>query len=512
MDRKNVLDLLSPEAELFFLKEKSYFNFPLPSYFKFSKLINDISKGIKGKSLCNFYNLFKIIDKDGKEQTRICKPENFSNVNYKLLNNKDGKYAWRPFQIIHPVLYVSLVHEITKEENWKTIRNRFKFLKEKSRVDCMSIPVVSESEKSDKEEQIWQWIDKIEQKSVILGIEFEYLYQTDIVNCYGSIYTHSISWALHGKNFAKINKNNEKLIGNVIDKILRSMSYGQTNGIPQGSVLMDFIAEMVLNYVDAVLTVKLKEIKENYKIIRYRDDYRVFVNNPQIAEEIIKNLTEVLADLGMSLNFQKTRSSNNIIRDSMKSDKLYFIVNQNKSNNIQKELLIINSLAEKFPNSGSVEKKLQNLDKKIDSLKKIDMNIEVLISIVLNIAINNPKSYPVLSSILSKLLDFIEKNEDKQEIMSKIKTRFQKIPNIGYLQLWLQRITLKLNIKSQYDELLCKKVLDEKIVLWNSSWLTESLRNFVNVAQIIDKKEIEKLPAVMRNKEVRLFKIWDYYV
>jgi hypothetical protein len=29
---------------------------------------------------------------------------------------------------------------------------------------------------------------------------------------------------------------------------MQGMNYGQTNGIPQGSVLMDFIAEMVLGF------------------------------------------------------------------------------------------------------------------------------------------------------------------------------------------------------------------------------------------------------------------------
>lgn len=31
------------------------------------------------------------------------------------------------------------------------------------------------------------------------------------------------------------------------------MQYGQTNGIPQGSVLFDFIAEIVLGYADLLL-------------------------------------------------------------------------------------------------------------------------------------------------------------------------------------------------------------------------------------------------------------------
>ena len=55
------------------------------------------------------------------------------------------------------------------------------------------------------------------------------------------------------------------------------MSYGQTNGIPQGSALMDFVAELVLCYIDSLLSEQIEGIeKSEYKIIRYRDDYRIF--------------------------------------------------------------------------------------------------------------------------------------------------------------------------------------------------------------------------------------------
>jgi hypothetical protein len=59
---------------------------------------------------------------------------------------------------------------------------------------------------------------------------------------------------------------------------MQGMNYGQTNGIPQGSVLMDFIAEMVLGYIDERLSECLDK-NMNYHIIRYRDDYRIFTNN-----------------------------------------------------------------------------------------------------------------------------------------------------------------------------------------------------------------------------------------
>lgn len=66
------------------------------------------------------------------------------------------------------------------------------------------------------------------------------------------------------------------------------MRYGQTNGIPQGSALMDFIAEIVLVYCDEKLTKKLESLNiTDYKILRYRDDYRVFSNCSSDLELIL---------------------------------------------------------------------------------------------------------------------------------------------------------------------------------------------------------------------------------
>ena len=100
------------------------------------------------------------------------------------------------------------------------------------------------------------------------------------------------------------------------------MSFGQTNGIPQGSNLMDFVAELVLGYSDHQLSKKLSSINiSDYKILRYRDDYRIFTNSESDAKTLTKLLSESLFELGMSLNSQKTFSSTDIIKSSLKEDK-----------------------------------------------------------------------------------------------------------------------------------------------------------------------------------------------
>ncbi|WP_253844953.1 RNA-directed DNA polymerase [Prevotella intermedia] len=101
----------------------------------------------------------------------------------------------------------------------------------------------SKYQKSHKSASILNWWEEIEQKSISLSVQYKYMFTTDITDCYKSIYTHSIAWALMGKDNAKIKKGEKGYIGNIIDTYMQGMQYGQTNGIPQGSVLFDFIAE-----------------------------------------------------------------------------------------------------------------------------------------------------------------------------------------------------------------------------------------------------------------------------
>ncbi len=245
---KTVLGLKHKKAKDFFLKESSYFSLKLPDYITFQELLNTLDTEISA---------------DRKQKEIDQKVRNTEGVNYKILLSKDGKFAWRPYQIIHPFIYVNLVQSITQEKHWNTIKDCFKSYQQNPKIECHSIPVLDTEENSAKENQIHEWWQKVEQRSITLALEYNHVLHLDISNCYGSIYTHSISWALHTKKEAKKpeNRRKDEFIGNVIDKHIQDMSNGQTNGIPQGSVLMDFIAEMVLGYADSQLTQRLKKKK-----------------------------------------------------------------------------------------------------------------------------------------------------------------------------------------------------------------------------------------------------------
>jgi len=494
---KTILQMGPDEARAFFLKPESYCDLELPNYLVFDNILKNVASYLSGKIISSLY----------KAGTR---PSDFEQVNHLLLNNKDGKHAWRPYELIHPVLYCDLVHTITSEENWRFIIRRFKEFSEQEAVICMSIPVESTQDRKDKEAQIFNWWTRIEQKSIQLALEFEVIAHTDITDCYGQIYTHSIAWALHGKAIAKAKRRDTSLIGNAVDRAIQDMRHGQTNGIPQGTKLMHFIAEMVLGYADILLAEKLRTSglteKEDFRILRYRDDYRIFTHSEHDAEKILKALTEVLIELGLKLNSVKTRIDNEVIRASIKEDKLAWFLRKQSDRGLQKHLLIIHDHARSYPNSGSILRALSDFRRRLDKLdKRNETETLVLISIITDIAFNNPRTYPICAAILSRLLRFLEKSR-QESVLRKICHKFSRIPNTGYLEVWLQRIALPLDISLDLKEPLCKIVTGEKKdSLWNNEWIGSNELCSIMETPILDEKTLEDAKPIIPASEVELF-------
>lgn len=387
------------------------------------------------------------------------------------------------------------------------ILNRFKEFSKNTRIQCLSLPVVSCSDETDKAEQVSHWWHAVEQCSIEFSLDYEYLLETDITDCYGAIYTHSIAWALHSKAEAKKKRGDKSLLGNVIDAHIQDMRHGQTNGIPQGSTLMDFIAEMVLGFADLELSEKIQEASiGDYRILRYRDDYRVFVNNPQDGELIFKFLTEVTIGLGLKLNPAKTKASNDVVRASIKGDKLAWISRKHTEKSLQKHLLIIHDHAVRFSNAGSLVVALNDFHKRISRAKTLIEQPMPLIAIVVDIAYRNPRTYAICAAILSKLMSFLKSADEKENVAKKINAKFAKIPNTGHMQIWIQRVTLPISAELAYEERICKLVAGEAVALWNIEWISgKSLKDAIDVTKIIDREKIAALEPVIPADEVELF-------
>ena len=377
----------------------------------------------------------------------------------------------------------------------------------------MSIPVLPENNQSQKASQIEEWIEEVEKESIRLALDFEYMINTDISNFYGSIYTHSLSWALHTKEVSKLKRNYGDLLGNKIDHQLQATSNGQTNGIPTGSVLMDFIAELLLAFSDNELGKELDVIKDGFKILRYRDDYRIFTHNQKTGEEIIKILSYVLRNIGLSINSQKTCLDNDIIKKSIKPDKWYSSMHSAEESlsvrNFLHELLTVYEIAKIFPNSGSIQTRLGNLYDKyaLNNYDHFIYETKEAVSILSNIAIECPRAIPVVAALISKAIKLMNL-VDKKNLIDRIIRKLKLLPNSGLFEIWIQRIAHPNSITDiQYEEKLCQICVDSNISLFNTTWITE-----VEIKTIIDSGNYVLLPVLnsmdkeISPEEVALFR------
>ena len=501
--QRTILDLGHEKAREFFLCHESYTNMDLPRYFNFSRLLQAID------------NLFQ------KHSFQLSKAGEVEEVNYSMLFNKDGRYGWRRVELIHPVLYVALVRMMTEKKHWAHIQGRFAaFRKHENVVECMSVPVERPPKNKQKLKAltIQNWWNRTEQQSIGLALKYGRVLHTDITDCYGSIYTHSIDWAMHGKEEAKRSKDKHR-IGARIDKAIRDMRHRQSNGIPQGSVLMDFIAEMVLGYADTLIGDAIKDERiGGVQVIRYRDDYRIFAGDESKSDKVMKIIAKIAMGLGMRINSSKTKTSREVIRSSIKPDKLAWLERawlekQQEGISLQKRLLLIHEHAYQHPNAGSLLRALKEFYEMLLSAERMPYDVLPMISIAVDIASRNPRTYPHVSAVISALLGFISDAKERAVVCEQIVCKFRKAPNSGHMETWLQRIVCH-HIRPNLDESLTQiKALGGDISsIWNNGWInSERLKNLLeNSNLIIDKDIMEKMGPVVGMDEIDLFRDMYY--
>ncbi len=497
---KRLVDLPNDEARAYFLKGSSYFNGDLPRYISFEPILSDVAAVLDGGEYAQF---------------KAGSPNDLPNVNYNFIANKDGKFSWRPYELMHPAIYVSLVNVICGETNWASIKAKLKEF-EDGVVECCSAPVMSVDHQTDVATQIKSWWRSVEQRSLTYSLEFSHLLHTDVTDCYGSLYTHSIPWALHGLDEAKKSKGKNSLLGNKIDSHIQAGRYGQTNGIPQGSVLMDFVAEIVLGYVDVQINLELADSKD-IRMLRYRDDYRIFASSDERAESVLKIVSDKLRSVGMKLGVSKTFSCRNVVEGSIKPDKLAGIELQDLGNSnaqtIQKQLLRLHSFGRRFPNSGALRRLVSEFHTRVSRQTAAPDDLDVQVAIATDIAFVSPATFPAVAGILSHLIS-LAPSEEKVRLWTKVREKMARVPYNGYLEIWLQRVTQPkaVGIKLASNEPICQIVNGGSPQLWESSWISnESLRKALEVGKIVV-EDAGEAQEVVQPEEVELFKqnAWAY--
>lgn len=141
--------------------------------------------------------------------------------------------------------------------------------------------------------------------------KYNYFLKLDIQNFFGSIYTHSLTWAIVGdkhcgKNYGK------KILKNTFaaqtDIVEQKGNFNETNGIIVGPEINRIVADIILSQCDFELEILLSKSKYNldlgkdYDIFRYIDDYYIFCKTRDVANTIEDELSGVLETYNLKLN------------------------------------------------------------------------------------------------------------------------------------------------------------------------------------------------------------------
>lgn len=550
----SILDMSGEEALDFLMKHDSYSTSELPEYFDFGGVLDYARKTICNRTLAECLA-------DGED------PEKYSGVNLAINTNKDGKYGVRPLTLSNPFLYYMLARDLCSAESWTKLKECFK-LYQCPKLSACSLPLIKTLDRPESFHNattILNWWKSMEQKSIELSLDYSYMFVTDITNCFGEILPESIAWALSMKDTPHETDTNNALAAN-IQRYLRAMQHGRNRGIPQGSKLFSLIAEIVLGYADMLFTQKVNEACKkgelpadiDYQVIRYVDDYRIFCNDRDYLDKLSYILQEVLEHLNFRMNTSKTKVTSDLIADSIKPDKAFYILNTPivrkmvlpdaegemhykqvyDFNGFQKHLLYIYEFSRKYPNAGQLRTLLSAFSRRLDELFKtvrykvienyfhrqddenppvpkliydhLEENITAMVAIAVQIAADNVSAAHYALRVASQMLDDMHESlsEKKTAIIKSIYKKLRSMPNSAILQIWLQNITHSTDDWSNgepYDMPLCRLVAGRPVEIWNNAWLKDEIAADLPMDTIVKRDTLARTEQVITFKERRQY-------
>ncbi|WP_422343434.1 antiviral reverse transcriptase Drt3b [Parasphingorhabdus sp.] len=160
----------------------------------------------------------------------------------------------------------------------------------------------------------YSFIHKFYESYRYLRAEKKYnkLLKLDISKCFDSVYTHSINWAVFGKEQAKdyLDQSRSTFAGK-FDQLMQFTNHRETNGIIIGPEFSRIFAEIILQKIDRIVEEELLEkgygLRVEYEIFRYVDDYFIFFNDEEVAQKISEILVVELKGFKFTTNAEKRK-------------------------------------------------------------------------------------------------------------------------------------------------------------------------------------------------------------
>lgn len=149
-------------------------------------------------------------------------------------------------------------------------------------------------------------------KYLMLEKKYSSLWMLDIANCFDSIYTHTIAWAVKNKDYIKAHISHKNLFAAEFDRLIQRSNNNETNGIPVGSEVSRVFSEIIFQRIDKEIIKKAESSKQlrlgvDYDLYRYVDDYILFSKSENNSEAVAQVISDCLKEFNLYINEGKLR-------------------------------------------------------------------------------------------------------------------------------------------------------------------------------------------------------------
>lgn len=232
---------------------------------------------------------------------------------------------------------------------------------------------------------------------------YKFCVVTDVSRCFPSIYTHSIPWALNGKDAAKndFKPNSASVWGNRLDYIMRQSQDGQTMGLPVGPDHSRVVAEIILKSVDADFLQRMGGA--NY--LRHVDDYWIGCNTFEACENALHSLRMSLNGYSLDINEQKTKivPTSSVVAEVWPYDleaQLETALGHDKIARYESRIVSLLGNIVEHSASSSDDGIIKFFIRKLDSWRKWDSHWSLLEPFLAHVAVQFPHCLPYVAQIL----------------------------------------------------------------------------------------------------------------
>lgn len=378
-----------------------------------------------------------------------------------------GQYSRRALQLPHPANYIQIVNHLCTPANWTILENHYlgsSFSHSKVVENSTSgLHVQNKNNRAIKTN--YEKGGDSKERTIVESYNMLYELKIDIAKYYPSIYTHSLVWAILGKDRAKelwklkAAKSREVDFhiydfADKLDSYCRLAQDSQSVGIPSGPDTSNIIAEIIGTYIDKLLKSKFPEIKA----FRYFDDYFLYVETEEKAQMALKYVQQILADLQLSINESKLRIQKYPFGFQEAWIKVINDVHFNKatSSNIRQYFSTLFDLANKNPDISNTifNYSLKTFEKR--TIIITENTWKVFESLLLKSILIEPSILEIASRIFETYKTFVSK--DKLKIVLTKILEYHSELNHHYETVWALWIFKQLNII--FPLILAEKIID----------------------------------------------------